>query len=302
MGRSRKVTNEFAASLSRRGMLGGMLATPAFAGALLGGAAAPASAAAARAAAVNPMPAPTPQARDLWLSLRARTDGKPTFWYVFGTEFVLVDGAATPYNGRVVVMASLVKSLGNGAYDLPYVETNGSVTPAGEYSAEHRHPLSKDPISVKVSEALRLNLRLEADGRISQEVHAANGTHAQYAGYYWESMPFAGARSAISKIDVFLNRPNGTVDTLTEISVLRAQPGARAAGGYVPAEGETITSRTVANPERLGGRSAWTVGYYYGRKFRTVDEMRRAMRPVDLEKHAAFFDAWRPWAKDVGGA
>lgn len=285
--------------MSRRSMLGGMLGAPALAGAMLGAPGA-ALAAAAPARAVNPMPPPTSQARDLWLSLRARLDGQPTFWYVFGTEFLLVDGAATPYNGRIVVMASLVKSLGGGAYDLPYVETVGSVTPAGDYSTQHRHPVSGEPISVEVSDPLRLSLRVEPDGSLTQESRAANGTIARYSGYFWEAMPYGGARSAISKTDIFLNRPDGAVDTLTEISVLRTPAGARASAGFVPAEGETITSRTVANPERYGGKAAWTVGYYHGRKCRTADEMRRLMRPVDLEKHAAFFDAWQPWAKELG--
>jgi hypothetical protein len=299
MARRRNIGPDFVELSSRRSMLAGMLGAPAFAGALFAApSVAPAAADPPRAA--NPMPAPTAASRDLWLSLRARLDGEPTFWYVFGTEFLLVDGVATPYNGRIVVMASRVKSLGGGAYDLPYVETVGSVTPAGEYSPQHRHPISKEPISVEVSDALRLNLRLGPDGSIAQETRAANGTRARYSGYFWESMPYGGVRSAISKTDVFLDRPDGSVDTLTEISVLRAAAGARAAAGFVPAEGETITSRTVADPGRYGGKAAWTVGYYHGRKCRSVAEMRRLMRPVDLERHAAFFDAWQPWARETG--
>ena len=277
-------------SISRRSLVAGFMAVPALAGVPIGGERQAASGSAAT----------TPSSRDLWLSLRSRLDGKPTFWYVLGTEFVVVDGAATPYNGRVIVMASLVKNLGGGAYNLPYIETNGSVTSTGhEYAADHRHPITGDAISTKVSDALQLNLTLQADGKITQEVRAANGTIARYDGQYWESPGFGADRYAASKIDVTLNRPNGSIETLTEVSALRPTAGSRGRG-YVPAESDTTTSRSVANPERYKGKNVWTVGSYYGRKYQSVDEMRRAMRKIDIEKHAAIFDAWQSWAKTVG--
>jgi hypothetical protein len=273
---------------SRRQLLGSALALPAL-GAL------PTEVLAQPAAAG----APSADAARSWLALRARLDGRPAFWFARGTEYVLVDGVATPYNGRVVVMASIVQDLGGGAYDLPYMETLGSVTPTGyDYSPTHRHPITGDPISTVVTPPFELSLKLGADGRITQYVEAKGGVKVTYDGYFWDSPGFGGDRTASSKIDIHLRQADGTTETLTELTALRAPTGGRAARGFVPAESVTTTSRSVADPQRYNGKVVYTVGSYFARKYPTVESLRADLRPVDLEKHQAFFDRWQGWAKE----
>lgn len=269
-------------------MLGGALALPAL-GAL--SAAAPVQSVGATA--------PSTDATKSWLALRARLDGRPVFWFARGTEYVLVDGVATPYNGRVVVMASIVRDLGGGAYDLPYMETLGSVTPTDyDYSATHRHPITGDPISTVVTPPFELSLKLGADGRIMQYVEAKSGVKVTYDGYFWDSPGFGGDRTASSKIDIHLRQPDGTTETLTELTALRAPTGGHAVRGFLPAESVTTTSRSVADPQRYNGKVVYTVGSYYARKYATVAAMRADLRPVDLEKHQAFFGRRQGWAKE----
>ena len=275
--------------LTRRAALTGAIAIPLLA---LGGRAALAEVGTA---------APSADTKRRWLELRARLDGEPAYWFCRGTEFVNVDGVVTPYDGRVIVMASMVRKMADGSYVLPYYETNQSTT-VGDFAAPDQllHPITGQPINTKVMGPLPLSLKFSADGVITQRA-GANGITADYNGYVWPTLGFLpghGHDGASSKIDVVLTKPGGAIDTLSEVSALRPT-GPRRANGYVPAESDTLVTRTLSDTSKFRGKLVYTIGNYYARKFETMAQMRAVMRAMELQQHQAFFDGVDPWVKSI---
>lgn len=243
-----------------------------------------------------------PPAERLWLTLFTGTAGGPVFWLTRGTEFIVVDGAATPVKGRVSAIAAMAKPREGGDVRVSYLLQGCTVTPTGfDFVPELIHPITGEALSTAPTPPLKLGWTLAANGDLSEELVAANGTRAIYRGTTWASPGSGAERTATLDMHIRLERPNGDIETFTEISRTRPRPPSAApspADTFIAAESETFTTRALPDPPKYRGKTAMSMSMNHGINYRSVDELRRDLRNAESTALGAFFEQLPGWVRE----
>ena len=261
--------------------------------------------------AAAPLPDSDPEPKHLWLTLFTGRTGGPVYWLTRGTEFVVVDGVATPVKGRISVIAATARARPDGSTRVAYLLQGCNVTATGfDFTARLFHPITGEEISTTVTSPLRLGWNLASSGELTEELVAANGTRATYRGETWESPGDGNGPTATLKMNIRLDRPNGAVETFAEVSRSRARSLSVAtttttpsehphrSDDFVAAESETFTVHELPDKAKFKGTTVLSMSMNRGLSHRSADDLRQAMRAEESAALTGFFEQLPSWIRE----
>jgi hypothetical protein len=263
-----------------------------FGAATLAAAALPAGAGAG-AGAADPPAADSAATLRTFVGLRARLDGQPVFTLARGTDKAISGGEAVPLRGQVIIQITRAIDLGGGAWELPYVE--GTLTTEAatfRYRPELANPLTGETHPVAPPAGFFLaRLAMDRNGILSNHVETPGGTVIDYSGKVAAEAGLEGHPWATQSLRIRIARPGADVE---EAFVTTTQmPSGTARGGFLPSDAMSTSLRPKLPAALGGGRVGSLVSSYYGRKYATLDALRRALDPGHAPLFAPLFEQWR---------
>jgi hypothetical protein len=243
------------------------------------------------AGAVEPAPATTGSLLETLIERRARLDGKPAFWVTRGTQLAIIDGKSIPLAGRLVMSAWRFKDLGNGAYDIPYVECFVTTEPSTfRFLTKRPNPITGGTIETPIPEADLHVMHMDKSGAMSQTKKRADGGVSRYEGVYFGQRGFDGQTWVTEKCVVTTTAVNGDVGRMTEVTTI--MPKGKPVDGYMPAEMTQTAFMSAIPLDISGGKAGAIVGYYYSRKCPNPKAIRDEIDGENAEVAEHFFKNW----------
>jgi hypothetical protein len=215
----------------------------------------------------------------------------PVFSIARGTDEAIAEGAAVPLRGQIIIQITRAIDLGDGGWELPYVEGTLTTEPGTfRYQAELANPLTLETRHVAGPGAYLARLRMDRRGVLDNHVELPGGTTIDYAGHVAAENGIEGRPWATQSLRIRIARPGVEIEeafvttTMMQTAMLHR--------GFMPSDAMSTSFRPKLPAALGGGRSGSLVSTYYGRKYPTLDALRRAMDPGHPALFAPLFEQW----------
>ena len=219
---------------------------------------------------------------ETFVSLNARLDGEPAFWFIEGPDYAIVDGHFRPATDRTVMIACRTERRPDGAYAIRHAETVVSVDRDG---ANAGREILRGPFE--------WTLNVDAQGVLAQELTLPDKGRRTYRGYC--SVARDDERGTWIHEDFEIETVNqaGERDMLIEMHLLKAGPVGSRRSRYVAAESSVLVTRPqLVENERSPG-AGYRAASYQGRKYPALDRMLADIPADDRRAHQSFVSEWR---------